>query len=230
MPNCARQIVEGRDRLKPKLDKLKDCWRSSGRRLTRPKPEESPQTALQRQKLSAAVVAVDGLLKRADVLLVATDQLTDAANEKRHERFTESLFSPVPGLFQHVLPGPSTACRFKRSRCCAALGAWTKLAFSKGALLVLLLLLIPLGAAVAANRFIKRIGIMRARRRGRSTAAEPTPQQRGTTAIWKALEICLPIWTGLAGFYLIAAAAISPSRPRRALSPVDAWPSPGQAC
>ena len=201
------QIVEGRDRLKPKLDKLKDLLEELGPAPDETKPEESPQTALQRQKLSAAVVAVDGLLKRADVLLVATDQLTDAANEKRHERFTESLFSPVPGLFQHVLPGALDGVPFQTQSVLAALGAWLKLAFSKGALLVLLLLLIPVGAAVAANRFIKRIGIMRARRRGRSTVAEPTPQQRGTTAIWKALEICLPIWTGLAGFYLIAAAA-----------------------
>ncbi len=162
---------------------------------------------MQRQKLSAAVVAVDGLLKRADVLLVATDQLTDAANEKRHERFTESLFSPVPGLFQHVLPAAVDGVPFQAQSVLAALGAWLKLAFSKGALLVILLLLIPLGAAIAAKRFIRRIGIMRARRRGRSTAAEPTPQQRGTTAILKALESCLPIWTGLAGFYLIAAAA-----------------------
>jgi potassium-dependent mechanosensitive channel len=201
------QIVEGRDRLKPKLDKLKDLLEELGPAPDETKPAESPQTALQRQKLSAAVVAVDGLLKRADVLLVATDQLTDAANEKRHERFTESLFTPVPGLFQHVLPGALDGVPFQTQSVLAALGAWLKLAFSKGALLVLLLLLIPVGAAVAANRFIKRIGIMRARRRGRSTAAEPTPQQRGTTAIWKALEICLPIWTGLAGFYLIAAAA-----------------------
>jgi len=199
-------IVEGRDRLKPKLDKLNDLLKELGPAPDETKPKESPQTALQRQKLSAAVVAVDGLLKRADVLLVATDQLTGAANEKRHERFTESLFSPVPGLFQHVLPAAIEGVPFQAQSVLAALGAWLKLAFSKGALLVLLLLLIPVGAAIAAKRFIRRVGIMRARRGGRA-AAEPTPQQRGTTAILKALEICLPIWTGLAGFYLIASAS-----------------------
>ena len=96
---------------------------------------------------------------------------------------------------------------FQTQSVLAALGAWMTLALSKGALQVLLLLLIPLGAAIAASRFIRRIGIMRARRRGRSTTAEPTPQQRGTTAIVKALAICFPIWAALAGFYLIAAAA-----------------------
>ena len=105
------------------------------------------------------------------------------------------------------MPGAVDGVPFQTQAVLAALGAWMTLAFTKGALLVLLLLLIPLGAAIAASRFIRRIRTMRARRRGRSTAAEPTPQQRGTTAIVRALAICFPIWAGLAGFYLIAAAA-----------------------
>jgi small-conductance mechanosensitive channel len=112
-------LVDGRDRLKPKLDKLRDLLKELGPAPDETKPEESPQTALQRQKLSAAVVAVDGLLKRADVLLVATDQLTDAANEKRHSASPSPCSVRCRGCSSTFCPGPSKACRFKRSRCWA---------------------------------------------------------------------------------------------------------------
>jgi potassium-dependent mechanosensitive channel len=128
-----------------------------------------------------------------------------AANEKRRERFTETLLRPVPGLFKNVLPAAIEGVPFQAQSILGAIGAWLKLAFSKGALLVILLALIPLGVALVAKRFIRRIVIMRARRKGKT--AELTPQQRGTTAILKALESCLPIWIGLAGFYLIATAS-----------------------
>jgi potassium efflux system protein len=145
-------------------------------------------------------------MKRAEVLLVRADQLTDAANTRRRERFTESLFRPDPGLFQYVLPAAIEGVPYQAEAVLGALGAWAKLALGKGLLLVFLLLLVPLGGALVAKRFIGRIVAVRARRRGGKTT-EATPQQRGTAAILKALESCLPLWTALAGFYLIATAS-----------------------
>lgn len=200
------EIVKGKDLLRPRLQKTQDLLKELGQAPDETGPGESQETALQRQKLGAEVAAIDGLMKRADVLLVRADQLTDAANEKRRERFTESLFRPVPGLFQHVLPAAIEALPFQARSVLGALGDWARLALGKGALLVLLLLLIPLGGGLAARRFIRRIVTVRARRKGGKTD-EPTPAQRGTTAIVKALESALPIWAGLAGFYLIATAS-----------------------
>jgi potassium-dependent mechanosensitive channel len=200
------EIVRRKDLLRPKLQMVQDRLKKLGQAPAETGPKESPETASQRQKLGAEVAAIDGLMKRADVLLVRADQLTDAANEKRRERFTETLFRPVPGLFKNVLPAAVEGVPFQAQSVLGAIGAWLKLAFSKGALLVILLVLIPLGGALAAKSFIRRINVMRARRSG-GKAAEPTPQQRGTTAIMNALESCLPIWIGLAGFYLIATAS-----------------------
>jgi potassium-dependent mechanosensitive channel len=200
------EIVEQRDRLRPKLQEAQERLKKLGPTPEEAGPKESPQTALQRQKLGAAVAALDGLMKRADVLLVRADQVTDAANTRRRDRFTESLFRPVPGLFQYVLPAAIEGVPYQVETLVGALGAWIKLAYGKGPLLVLLLLLIPLGGAVVAQRFIRRIVTVRTRRRDGKTA-EATPQQRGTAAILKALESCLPLWTALAGFYLIATAS-----------------------
>ena len=199
-------IVEQKDRLKPRLQEAQERLKKLGPAPDAAAPEESPQTASQRQKLGAEVAMIDGLMKRADVLLVRADQLTDAANTRRRERFTESLFRPVPGLFQYVLPAAIEGVPYQAEAVLGAFGAWVKLALGKGLLLVFLLLLVPLGGALVAKRFIARIVAVRARRRGNKTA-EATPQQRGTAAILKALESCLPLWTALAGFYLITTAS-----------------------
>jgi small-conductance mechanosensitive channel len=199
-------INERKDRLRPKLEEAKDRLEKLGPAPEENGPQESPEIAAQRQKLSAEFAAIDGVMKRANVLLVRADQLTDAANAKRRERFAESLFKPVPGLFQHVLPSAVEGIPFQIESVFGAFAAWVKLAVSKGALLVFLLVVIPLSAALAARRFVRRIAIWRARRKGRATA-EPTPQQRGTNVVLKALERALPVWTALVGFYLLATAA-----------------------
>jgi small-conductance mechanosensitive channel len=200
------EIVERRDLIRPKLEEAKDRLEKLGPAPEETGPEESPQTASQRQKLGAEFAAIDGLMKRANVLLVRADQLIDTANDKRRKRFTESLFRPVPGLFQYVLPAAIEGLPYQVQALLNALGARARLAFDKGPLLIFLLLLAPIAGAVIAKRFIRRMVVMRARRR-KGAAAEPTPQQRGTTALLKALESCLPIWTGIAAFYLIGTAA-----------------------
>lgn len=200
------EIVALKERLRPKFEEAKDRLERLGPAPDETKPKESPETALQRQKLDAEYALIDGLMKRANLLLVRVDQLIDAANEKRRERFTESLFRPVPGLFQYVLPAAAEGLPRQARSLLAALGAWAERAVSKGPLLVILLLLAPLAGGVIAKRLIRRVVTMRARRREVPTV-EPTPQQRGTAAILNALESVLPIWTALMAFYLVATAA-----------------------
>lgn len=195
-----------KERLRPKLEEVKDRLEKLGPAPDETKPKESSETAAQREKLDAEFAAIDGLMKRANLLLVRAEQLVNAANEERRERFTESLFRPVPGLFQQVLPTGLKGLPRQAESVVKAIAAWVELAFSKGLLQVVLLLLAPLAGGIIAKRLVRRLVVMRARRRGPPTA-EPTPQQRGTFAILKALESVLPIWTALAAFYLVVTAA-----------------------
>lgn len=195
-----------KERLRPKLEEVKDRLEKLGPAPDETKPKESPETAAQRETLSAEFAAIDGLMKRANLLLVRADQLVDAANEERRERFTESLFRPVPGLFHYVLPEAIQGLPKQAEAVIAAIGVWIERAFGKGLLQVVLLLLAPLAGGIVAKRVVRRVIAMRARRRGPPTA-EPTPQQRGTTAILKALESVLPVWTALGAFYLVVTAA-----------------------
>ena len=212
------ELVALKERLRPKLEEAKDRVEKLGPAPDETKPKESPETALQRQKLDAEYAVIDGLMKRANLLLVRVDQLIDAANEKRRERFTESLFRPIPGLFQHVLPAAIEGLPRQARSLFTAFGAWVERVFSKGPLLVILLLFAPLAGAVIAKRLIRRVVAMRARRREVPTA-EPSPQQRGTVAIMNAFESVLPIWTALVAFYLVATAAeLAESGPLGALA------------
>jgi potassium-dependent mechanosensitive channel len=201
-----RDIVARMDQLRPELKEAQARLQELGPAPDESGPGESPETTAQRRKLDADVAALDGAMKQANVLLVRTDQLINDANTKRRERFTESLFRPVPGLFQNVLPAAVEGTAFQAEALLKALGEWLRTALDKGPLLVILLVLAPLAGAVIAKRFVRRITVMRARS-ARRTTAELTSQRRGTIAILKALESALPVWTALAAFYLIATAA-----------------------
>ncbi len=146
-------------------------------------------------------------MKQADVLLLRASQLIDAANTERRDRFTRSLFRPIPNFYSNVLPAAVERIPLQTRLTLDALSEWLALAVEKGPLLIVLLLLAPLAAAVAARRFVKGLRSRRAAKRARGKPAEPTPQQRGITAIRLTLGTCLPIWSGLATFYLIATAA-----------------------
>ena len=199
-----RDIVSRMDQLRPELKEAQARLEELGPAPDETGPSESPETSLERQRLGAEVAVRDGLMKQANVLLVRTDQLIGEANAQRRERFTESLFRPVSGLFQNALPAAVKGIAFQVESLLNALGEWVRTAFGKGPLLVILLVLAPLAGAVIAKRFIRRIATRRA---GRVTTAEPTPQRRGTIAILKALESAVPVWMALAAFYLIATAS-----------------------
>jgi len=201
-----RDIVSRMEQLRPELKEAQARLQELGPAPDESGPSESRETSLQRQKLSADVAALDGLMKQANVLLVRTDQLIGEANATRRERFTESLFRPVPALFQTALPAAVKGTASQVESLLNAIGEWLRAALGKGPMLVILLVLAPLAGAVLAKRFIRRIVARRARLK-RRTAAEPTPQRRGTIAILRALESSLPVWMALAAFYLIATAA-----------------------
>ena len=110
-------IVAGRDRLKPKLDKLNELLTELGPAPDETKPKESPQTALARQRLSAAVVAVDGLLKRADCSSLPSTNSPMPPTRSVTSASPSPCSARCPDCSSTFSPGPSTACRFRRSRC-----------------------------------------------------------------------------------------------------------------
>ncbi len=67
-------------------------------------PKESADVTAQRKRLEAEAFAIDGRLKRADILFLRANQLTNAANNERRERFMDLLFDPVPNFYSFVLP------------------------------------------------------------------------------------------------------------------------------
>lgn len=201
-----KQIVAQRSKLKPKLEETQERLVKLGPAPKDDAPKESDEIAAQRKHLENAVAEVDGKLKQADVLFVRAGQLIDEANYERRERFTESLFRPVPNFYSYVLPTALETLPQQFARVVEAIKEWIALAWSKGLLVFGLLLIAPPAAAVAMSRFIGRL-IPHASNREEPATQEPTLQDRGTAAIKASLWACLPVWAALAVFYFIATAA-----------------------
>lgn len=202
-----REIVDRKSLLRPKLQETRDRLNKLGAAPGETGPKESPEVALQRQRLEAEFAVIDGLMKRADVLVLRADQLVDAANAERRERFAESLFRPVPSFYTYALPVAVERIPFQAKSVLDAIAEWILLAADKGPLLLLFLILAPIGGAVTAKRLLRRIAAHRATKRAAGEPAELTLQQRGAAAMRQALESCVPVWAALAAFYLIATAA-----------------------
>ncbi|MGB3021164.1 MAG: mechanosensitive ion channel domain-containing protein, partial [Methyloceanibacter sp.] len=204
------EIVDGKGLLRPRLEEARARLDKLGAAPDETGPKESPEMTAQRERLGAEFASIDGLMKRADVLLVRATQLTDAANAERRDRFAESLFRPVPNYYSRVLPAALERTPLQMKSILEAIGRWIVLAFSQGSLLLILLVLAPIGGAWAARRLIRRIHARRAASRAASRpasqTAELTPQQRASAAVLTALESCAPVWAALAAFYLFASA------------------------
>src|SRR5665648_993179 len=138
-------ILEQRAVLKPKLQDMRDRLAKLGPAPKKDGPEESAEIAAQRKRLEADVAAIDGKLKQADILSLRADQLVDAANDKRRERFTESLFGPVPNFYSNVLPTAFERLPLQFKRLFDAGAAWIARAWAKGSLVFILLFLVQSG-------------------------------------------------------------------------------------
>lgn len=200
------KIADSKALLRPKLEEARARLEKLGPAPEATGPKESPETTAQRDRLGAEFASIDGLMKRADVLLVRATQLTDASNAERRDRFTESLFQPVPNYYSRVLPAALERVPLQTKSILDAIGRWIGLTFSKGSLLLILLVVAPIGGAWAVRRLIRRIHARRAVSRPAAQTAELTPQQRASAAVLTALESCAPVWTALAAFYLFASA------------------------
>jgi len=200
-------ILEQRAVLKPKLQDMRDRLAKLGPAPKKDGPEESAEIAAQRKRLEADVAAIDGKLKQADILSLRADQLVDAANDKRRERFTESLFGPVPNFYSNVLPTAFERLPLQFKRLFDAGAAWIARAWAKGSLVFILLFLVPIGAVMAGQSFIRNMaGRVDAKQRA-NKPAEPSLQQCGVWALRKTVRSTLPVWLGLVVFYLIVSAA-----------------------
>jgi potassium efflux system protein len=200
-------ILEKKALLKPKLQETRERLAKLGPPPAEGAPPESSEITEQRKELEAEVATIDGKLKQADVLYLRAEQLIDAANDKRHERFTESLFRPIPNFYSAVLPSAFEQTPAQIEKVLGALADWCASAWSKGVVFLLLLLLAPIGAGFAMWRFLERIEAHHLPRRMTEKIDEPTLQDCGTAALKNSFWACLPLWTGLAGFYLINTAA-----------------------
>ena len=202
-----QSIVEQKARLRPKLQDAQERLAKLGPPPEDGAPEESPEIAAQRKRLEAEVASIDGKLKQAEVLLLRAEQLIEAANDKRRERFTESLFRPVPDLYSNVLPVALDRLPLQVENVLEAFAERFVRAWKKGVLYLALLLLVPIGAGYAMYRFVAGVTARRAAKRTPDKKDEPPSlQDCGTAAFKHSIWTCLPLWTGLFAFYLIASA------------------------
>ncbi|ODS02182.1 hypothetical protein AUC71_16625 [Methyloceanibacter marginalis] len=208
------EIDEKRAKLKPKLQGARERLAKLGPAPEEGAPKESAEIAAQRKRLEAEVAAIDGKLKQADILFVRAGQLIDAANNERRNRFTESLFKPVPNFYSYVIPTGLERVPQRTDQVLAAIGDWFERAWNIGTVFLILLFLIPLAAAAVVARFTGRHEARHEVARQAEKEA-PTLQQCGATAFMKSVWGCLPIWTGLAVFYAITRPPGSQTPPSR---------------
>jgi potassium efflux system protein len=201
------EIVEKKALLKPKLQATRERLAKLGPPPAEGAPAESPEIAEQRKRLEVEAATIDGKLKQADVLYLRAEQLIDSANDERHERFTESLFQPIPNFYSSVLPAAFQQIPQQTDKLLDALADWFARAWNKGIAFFLLLLLTPVAAGFVMWRFLKHIEAHHIARRMTEKIDAPTLQDRGITALKNSVWACLPLWVGLAAFYLIATAA-----------------------
>ena len=200
-------ILGKKAQLKPKLQDARERLAKLGPAPKEGAPKESPEIAAQRKRLEADVAAIDGKIKQADILFVRAEQLIDAANDERRERFTESLFRPVPNLYSNVLPTAFERLPLQIKQIFEAGAARIARAWNKGIVVFVLLLLAPIGAFVAMQRFIRDMAARVDAKQRANKPAEPTVQNCGTWALRKTVRSTIPYWVGLIVLYLIATAA-----------------------
>ncbi len=198
------KILEQRARLKPRLEDRRERLAKLGPVPVDGEPKESDAIAAKRQDLESEIAAIDGKLKQSDLLFVRAGQVISRANDVRRERFTESLARPVPNFYSVVVPTALDKLPRQFSRTFDAVGDWVSAALNKGIVVFALLLFAPFGAAVATGRAIRRLTPMQTRVPEEELVSL---QDRGVVLIKNTLRTCLPIWAGLAVFYLISTSA-----------------------
>ena len=199
-------IVEQRAALKPKLRGARERLAKLGPTPENGAPKESAEIAAQRKRLEAEVTSIDGKLKQADILFVRAGQLIDAANDERRDRFTESLFRPVPNFYSKVIPEGLELVSLRSQQVLTAASDWFERAWGIGTVFVILLFLVPIAAAAVVGRFIGRLRKRHEATRDAEMEA-PNLQECGAAAFKKSVWRSLPVWTGLAVFYVISASA-----------------------
>ena len=195
------EIVVQRAKLQPILEDTLERLDKLGPVPEDGAPRESDEIAAQRSRLEEDVADLDGKLKQADVLFVRASQVIDQANDVRRERFTDSLFRPVPNLYSSVLPSALASLPQQFERIFEEAKGRIAEAWNKGPLVFALLLVAPFFAAYAANRFIRRLAPAAATS---ETGPPPSIQSRGVEVIKAVLRTCVPVWAALAAFALIA--------------------------
>jgi len=199
-------IVAQRSQLKPILQDARERLAKLGPAPKDGAPPESAEIAKQRKQLETEVADLDGKLKQADIIFVHATQLIDAANDERSERFTESLFRPVPNFYANVLPAALEALPRQIARLFDAIAAWIVRAWDAGIVVFLLVFLAPIGAGFGMRSFVTNMAARVDAKQTASRPAKPTIQDRGVWALRKTVRSTLPFWVGLAAFYLIATA------------------------
>ena len=200
-------IVEKRAALGPELQDVQERLAKLGPPPKKGALKESPEIAAHRARLESQAAAIDGKLKRADVLFVRAGQLIDAANDERRERFTDSLFRPVPNLYSKVLPTGFE--RLPRQFKAFVAEAETRLAraWDKGIVFFILLFAAPITAFLGMRRFVRNTAARIDARRRADEPEDPSLQERGTWALRKTVRSAIPFWAGLLVLYLTATAA-----------------------
>ena len=202
-----RESIAGqRGPIGPKLQDARERLAKLGPPPADGAPKESADVTAQRKRLEAEVAAIDGRLKRADILFLRANQLTNAANNERRERFMDSLFDPVPNFYSFVLPNaferlPQQVTAYVSEGTSRFARLW-----DKGFMAVILIFAAPFAGYALARRFVTNMAARIDAKQRADKPENPTLQDRGTWALRLTVRSSLPFWMGLLALYLAAAA------------------------
>jgi len=206
LEDLRESIVAQRGPVAAKLQDARERLARLGPPPAEDAPKESEEVAAQRKRLEAEVAAIDGRLKRADILFLRANQLTNAANNERRQRFMDALFEPVPNFYSYVLPNAFARLPRQLTAYVSEGESRLSLLWDKGIVAVILIFAAPILGYALARRFITNMAARIDAKQRAAKTDDPTLQERGAWALRLTVRSSLPFWVGLLVLYLAAVA------------------------
>lgn len=194
--SAIQQLAVARSELRAFAESLRPKLADVGARLSKlgPPPKkgesEAEDLARQRQELSNRVSAYDGLVKRAEVLVVQADQAAATFNATRRKAFYSQLLKRSEGFSEiSYWTDAVRAAPAQTSQAFKALTKWVRDSVSSNWLVVSIAVLVAGVVGITLRRLFFRL--LRSEQ-GRSGSATPGRAERGAMALRRSISVAAP--------------------------------------